>query len=92
PLSVVVNRYKRRWGDRLTWRGGETALGRHFDYWIPSDSAFVVDALNQGRPIYDVKRRSAVGKAIRRMTDGLIKAIKDREAAEASTAAQAAAR
>lgn len=79
PLSVVLNRYRRRWGERVRFKESEKALGRRFDFLIGSDYRLVIDALNQGKPLYEIKRWSRVGKQIRAMTAACLKSMAERE-------------
>ena len=81
PLAVVLNRYRRRWRDRVRLRQCEKALGRRFDYRIGSDYDLVVDALNQGKPIYQIRRWSRVGRQIRALTQSSLKTLAEHEPA-----------
>lgn len=67
PLALILNRHQPRWGDGLSVRQAEKALGRKFDQIVPEDQNLVTDALNQGVPVFDIKRRSRFAKAVRAM-------------------------
>jgi pilus assembly protein CpaE len=86
PLAVVLNRFQRRWGERVRVKEGERALGRRFDYIVGSDYQLMVDALNQGKPLYDVKWRCRVGRHIQALTTGCLAAIAERELAASAPA------
>jgi pilus assembly protein CpaE len=86
PLAVVLNRYRRRWGERVRLRESEKALGRRFDHLIGSDYRLMVDALNQGKPLYEIRRWSRVGRQIRGMTRAWLASASAREPQAAASA------
>ena len=65
PISIVCNRYVRRWGENVDVKQAEKALGRKIDHYIANDYPVVLSALNQGIPAFDVKRRSGFSKDVR---------------------------
>jgi Flp pilus assembly CpaE family ATPase len=50
------------------------------DYFIPNDDALALEAANRGVPIYDIRRRSRMGRAISAMADQCVKKIAERAA------------
>ena len=64
PISVVCNRYVRRWGEDVDVKQAEKALGRKIDHFVANDYGVVLSALNQGVPAFDVKRRSGFAKDV----------------------------
>lgn len=64
PISVICNRYVRRWGENVDVKQAEKALGRKIDHYIANDYPVVLSALNQGVPAFDVKRRSGFSKDV----------------------------
>jgi pilus assembly protein CpaE len=64
PLRMVLNRYRKRLGDTLDIRQAEKALNRKVDHIVPNDFELVTKAVNQGVPVYSVKRRSRIGDGI----------------------------
>jgi pilus assembly protein CpaE len=72
PLRLVLNRELGGFG----WGGAgirrrqvESALGKAIDFGLPDEPEVVSEALNRGRPIFEVKRRSGVGKRLRVMIE-----------------------
>ncbi|HEX6978897.1 MAG TPA: AAA family ATPase [Alphaproteobacteria bacterium] len=87
PIGIVCNRYVRRWGDGVDIRNAEKALGRRIDYLVPNDYRLVMNALNQGVPVFDVKRRSKFGKQVQAFARAAVREIATvRLAANAGTA------
>ncbi len=74
PLRVVLNRYEKRWGDSLSLKEVEKALGHKIDFMVANDYRTVSEALDQGVAISDVRRRSKAFKSITKLSDALIPA------------------
>lgn len=62
--SVVVNRFEKSWGRRVTEKEAEKALGRRIDFVIPNDYKTVNAALNEGVRLSEIKSGSKVEKRI----------------------------
>jgi pilus assembly protein CpaE len=84
PLRLVLNRELGGFG----WGGGagvrrrqvETALGRAIDFGLPDEPEVVSEALNRGRPILEVRRRSRIGKKLRAMVERAVADLPARSA------------
>jgi pilus assembly protein CpaE len=84
PLRLVLNRELVGFG----WGGGtgvrrrqvESALGRTIDFALPDEPEVVSEALNRGRPIFEVKRRSRIGKRLRAMVERAVAELPARAA------------
>lgn len=86
PISIVCNRYVRRWGDNVDVRQAEKALGRKIDYFVGNDYGVVLSALNQGIPAFEVKRRSAFSRNVQAFARSAAQKIEAAHAGEAATA------
>lgn len=64
PLAVLLNRYQKRWAEKLTVKDAEKAVGRNFDCFIPSDYKTVSAALDAGVRLSTVSRRNKVEKTV----------------------------
>jgi pilus assembly protein CpaE len=84
PISIVCNRYVRRWGENVDVKQAEKALGRKIDHFIANDYSVVLSALNQGVSAFDVKRRSGFSKDVR----AFAKAAAQKAAAARASAAE----
>ena len=76
PLNIVVNRYRKRFGDTLDLRHAERALNHKIDHIVPNDYDLVTKAHNQGVPVYSVKRRSRVGDSVTSIVTEALKKAK----------------
>jgi pilus assembly protein CpaE len=72
PISIICNRYVRRWGDSVDVKGAEKALGRKIDYFVANDYGVVMSALNQGIPVSEVKRRCSFVKDVHALAKGAV--------------------
>lgn len=63
-VKVVLNRFTRSWRTRGAVKQAEKALGRSIDFFVPSDFKLVSEAADQGVALREIRRRSAVEKAI----------------------------
>jgi pilus assembly protein CpaE len=75
PISIVCNRYVRRWGDNVDVKQAEKALGRKIDHYVANDYGVVLSALNQGVPVFDVKRRSGFSKDVHAFAKAAVQKI-----------------
>jgi pilus assembly protein CpaE len=76
PLYLYANRFKKK----FLWFGVnmkdvEKALGREISFYVPDNPTVVMDAINRGAPLKEVKAGSDVEKSISDATDDLLKAI-----------------
>lgn len=75
-IQIVLNRHNSSmFSGGLKVKEAERALGRNIDHFILSDYKLVSEALDQGVPISEIKRRSKVEKNISAMTDACLTAI-----------------
>ena len=74
-LRVVVNRYEK--GLLKTLRPGDVraALGRDISFTIANEPAVMRPAIDQGVPIAEIKRKSAIAKDIDALDSGLAAAL-----------------
>ncbi|HEU4705523.1 MAG TPA: pilus assembly protein CpaE [Sphingomicrobium sp.] len=74
-LRIVVNRFEK--GLLRTVRPSDVrnALGRDFSYTIANDHPLMRSAIDQGLPIADIKRKSAIGKDIATLDEGIAAAL-----------------
>ena len=75
PISIICNRYVRRWGDSVDVKGAEKALGRKIDHFIANDYGVVMSALNQGIPVSEVKKRCSFVKDVHALAKGAVQRI-----------------
>jgi pilus assembly protein CpaE len=87
PIHIVLTRYRKKWSGRIEIKKAEEALGRKIDHIIPNDYGLVIDALNQGVDLNDIKRRSKLGKCIDNMTISMLNHVALREDVEARAVA-----
>lgn len=74
PVRLVLNRERGGRRARARLRAAELALGRAVDHFVPSDFRTVAAAIDRGVPLGEVKRRSAVARAIRALAGALVAA------------------
>lgn len=86
PLSIVCNRYVRRWGENVDVKRAEKALGRKIDHFISNDYDVVLSALNQGVPVSEIKRRSSFMKDVQAFAKGAATRAAAARAAETQAA------
>lgn len=70
-LRVVVNRYEKSLLRTIREADVQKTLGRDVSYTIANDPAVVRPAVEQGVPISDIKRKSAVGRDIDMLDAGI---------------------
>lgn len=75
PINIVLNRFKKGWEDTITVDEAQNALGRGISFRIVNDYKVVNEALNQGRAIGKIKKRSKVEKSIRALVEGTIEQL-----------------
>jgi pilus assembly protein CpaE len=64
-IRLVANRYGQR--GQLGWKKAEEALGARFAEYVPEDAASVNYALNQGRPLTQVRRHCRMVRRIAKL-------------------------
>ena len=74
-LRVVVNRFEKGLLKRVRPGDVQKALGRDVAYTITNEPLVMHPAIEQGVPISDIKRRSAVGKDIDMLDSGIAGAL-----------------
>jgi pilus assembly protein CpaE len=75
-LVIVGNRHPRQfWQRSLSQREAERAVARKIDFIVPDDERLVLEAINRGVPLRDVKRNSGVAKAVRKMVRESLKRV-----------------
>jgi pilus assembly protein CpaE len=72
-VHVVLNRYRKRFGQDLDVNQAEKVLNRKVQHLVANDYSLVTRALNEGVSMYHVKRRSAIGEDISNMVGDLLK-------------------
>lgn len=76
PISIVANRHpKQFWQRGLSRREAERAIGRNVDFILPDEERLVLEAVNRGVPIHEVKRNSGMEKAVRKMVRESLKRL-----------------
>jgi len=75
-LRIVINRFEK--GLLRTVRPGDVrnALGKDIGYTIANDHPLMRSAIDQGLPIAEVKRKSAIGKDIAELDEGIAAALR----------------
>lgn len=74
-VRVVVNRFEKGLFKKLTRSDAESVLGREVAYTICNDHSTMSEALERGVPIAQIKRRSALGKDLDKLDNGLAGAL-----------------
>jgi Flp pilus assembly CpaE family ATPase len=75
PINIVLNRFKKGWEETITVDEAQNALGRGISFRIVNDYKVVNEALNQGRAVGKIKKRSKVEKSIRALVEGTIEQL-----------------
>ena len=74
-VRVVVNRYEKSLARRISLSDASEALGREIGYTVANDFALMRGAIDQGIPIDDIKRKTAVGKDLDLLDAGIAAAL-----------------
>jgi pilus assembly protein CpaE len=75
-LSIIGNRQPRQfWQRGLSRREAERAISRAIDYIVPDEEKLLLEAINRGVPVRDVKRNSGIEKAVRKMVRESLKRL-----------------
>lgn len=75
-VRVVVNRYEKALARRISLADAGKALGREIGYTIANDFALMSGAIDQGIPIDEIKRKTAVGKDLDLLDAGIAAALR----------------
>ncbi len=67
PVSIVLNRYIKRFNEHARIRQCSKALEHTIDHYLPEDERTVLEAVNRGVPLADVRRRARICRTIRDM-------------------------
>lgn len=67
PVSIVLNRYVRRFNEHANIRQCSKALDNPIDHYLADDERTVLEAINRGVSLANVRRRSKICRAIRNM-------------------------
>lgn len=74
-VRVIVNRFEKSQARMIRPSDVRTALGRDIHYTVSNDFPLMRAAIDQGVPISDVKRRSAIGKDLDLLDAGVAAAL-----------------
>jgi pilus assembly protein CpaE len=75
-LVIVGNRHPRQfWQRSLSQREAERAVARKIDFVVPDEERLVLEAINRGVPLREVKRNSGIAKAVRKMVRESLKRV-----------------
>ena len=77
----VVNRYLGGWKTSIRPKEAERVLGRKIDYLVANDYKTASECVDQGVPLAEIKRRSAVAKNINNMTKGILTLLLEKQGA-----------
>jgi pilus assembly protein CpaE len=75
PVVTVLNRFQKRYGDKVGVKDAEKALGRSLDYFIPNDYKTVSAALDAGVSLSSVRRNNKVAKRIDELVESCLERI-----------------
>jgi Flp pilus assembly CpaE family ATPase len=89
PVSVVLNRYVWRLGERARLKQAIRALDHPIDHYVPDDTALALEAINRGTPLFEIRRRAKLCRSLRQVTATCVTMMQQREQA-ANAAAQTA--
>lgn len=67
PVSIVLNRYVKRFNEHTRIRQCTKALEHTIDHYLPEDERTVLEAINRGVPLTEVSRRARICRIIRDM-------------------------
>lgn len=83
PVTVVVNRYRKRWGQAVQIKNAEQGLGRKIDHLIVNDYKTVSQALDRGVSLSEVDGDSKIGKQLKRYAADLVNGASGKESTPA---------
>jgi len=85
PVSLVLNRYVWRLSERARLRQAIRALDRPIDHFLPDDTSLALEAINRGTPLFELRARAKLCRALRQVTAACVTMMQQRE--QAATAA-----
>ena len=74
-IRVVVNRYEKSQARMIRPADVRAALGRDIAYTVGNDFALMRSAIDQGVPIAELKRKSAISKDLHQLDNGIAAAL-----------------
>lgn len=85
PVTLVMNRVEqqslfRRPMNEVTLNDAATALGRKIAYTVPNDYASMIQAINQGLPLFEVNGGQAIAKRVAENIDGILAQVSAHQA------------
>lgn len=85
PVTLVMNRVEqqslfRRSLNEVTLGDAATALGRGIEYMVPNDYASMIQAINQGLPLFEVTGAQAIAKRVSDNIDGILAQVNAHQA------------
>lgn len=86
PISVVLNRYVWRFAERARLKQAVRALGQPIDHFVPDDAALALEAINRGTPLFELRQRAKLCRALRQVAAASVKIMQQREQAAAPSA------
>lgn len=86
PVSVVLNRYVWRLTERSRLQQAIRALGQPIDHFVPDDAALALEAINRGTPLFELRQRAKLCRALRQVAAASVKIMRQREQAAAPSA------
>ena len=89
PVSIVLNRYVWRFSERGRLKQAIRALGQPIDHFVPDDPRLALEAINRGTPLFELRRRAKLCRALRQVAAASITSMQQ-HAQTAGSAAQAA--
>lgn len=84
PVTLVMNRVEqqslfRRPMNEVTISDAATALGREIAYTVPNDYGSMIQAINQGLPLFEVSGAQAIAKRVADNIDGILTQVAARQ-------------
>ena len=67
PVSIVLNRYVKHFNEHARIRQCSKALDHTIDHYLPEDERTVLEAVNRGVPLTEVRRRARICRTIHEM-------------------------
>ena len=86
PASVVLNRYVWRLSERARLKQAVRALGQPIEHYVPEDAALALEAVNRGTPLFELRRRAKLCRALREVATASINTMQQRAQAAGATA------
>jgi pilus assembly protein CpaE len=78
PVSVVLNRYVWRWSERSRLKQAIRALGQPIDHFVPDDARLALEAINRGTPLFELRRRAKLCRALRQVAAASLGSMQQR--------------